>query len=238
MRRVLTVIALGAAVVGAVEMVGCGSSIVKGKVESAVRARLPEIIGPAQSYSVRAYGPALRMMRGKLDGLDITGTDVRLEGRVTIARLDVQIRGIQINTDTREIERADSTVYEATIAEAELSRYVAAKYPSIPSLRIVLVDGTISVLAKPGVSVVRVAVQGDADLQIRDQRVLALDVRKLRVAGINAPGFARSFLNSRLGVIFDTRDLGFDATIASVQIRSGSLTIAGSLDLAGALAKR
>jgi hypothetical protein len=66
---------------------------------------------------------------------------------------------------------------------------------------------------------------------VQDQRILALDLRKLKVAGINTPSFARDFIDSKLDDIFDVRDLGFDATIRSVSITPGFITLSGNLNL-------
>jgi hypothetical protein len=229
--------AVAAAVLCAAGMCGCGNPV-KGKVEKSVARSLPEIIGPADSYSVQAYGPTMRIMRGRLDGLDITGINVRLPNGIAVSRLDVAIHDIEFNTDTREIEKAGETRYAATLAERELTRYLAAKHPGIPQLAATLRNGQITVLAKPGVSVLKVAVQGSADLVVRDQRILALDLKKLRVAGIGVPGFAREFIEGQLGTIFDARDLGFEATIQSAVIGPDVLTLNGGLDLMKVIEQR
>jgi len=214
---------------GLLALAGCNP--VKEEVEKSVAQSLPEAIGPAKSYEVRAYGSTFRMMKGKLDGLDIVGTDVRLANGMTVSRLDVVIRDLLFDTGTRQVKRVKTTDFKAALAESELSRYVAKRYPKVPELKVGLMEGFVRVSARPGVSRVRASVVADADLLIRRQRIIALDLRKLKVAGIGAPGFAREYIDSHLDEIFDAKDLGFDARIRSAEVRPRLLTLSGDLDL-------
>ena len=210
---------------------GCRGNPVKKRVQASVRERLPELIGPADSYDVRAYGSTVRVLKGKLDGLDITGKNIRLDGGLTLAQLDVEIRDLAIDPDTRQIKRVGPSQYVAVIDEETLTRYLRKKYPRIKGLNAVLSDGTISMSALPTVSVVKLDLRGDADLIISEGRTLELKVREIGVGRLNAPRIACEYITSKLGPIFDVRDLGFDATIRAVTINDGALTLTGGLKL-------
>lgn len=218
-------------------LTGCGG-VVKDKVSSGIEESLPEIIGPAKSYQVRTYGPPLRVMKGKIDGVDIVGTDVRLPSGVTVSRLDVKIRDLVVDPDTKEIKSVGSTEYVATLSEAELNRYLKQQYPDVPELNIKLKDKVIGVYAKPGLSVLKVGVQADVGLLVRRQTQIALDLKTLKVAGINTPGVAREYIESKIDTIFDAKALGFDARIKSASVSKNGLTLAGNLDLMKAAEKR
>jgi hypothetical protein len=218
-------------VVAIVVFCGCGGDPVKGKIERSVADSLPKLIGPAESYSVRASGSTFGMIRGKISGLDIIGIGVELPAGLRVDRLNVKITDLMVDTDTKQIKRVGSTQFAASLSEKELNRYLANKYPNVPGLKAELRGNKLAIFAKPGVSVLKVAVVADADLVIRDQRILALDLKKLDVAGLGAPGFAREFLESRVGEIFDARDIGYDATLTSVVLGPGTITLSGSLDL-------
>lgn len=217
---------------------GCVGKPVRDKIESSVEQSLPDIIGPAQSYSVEVYGPPLRAMKGKLDGVDITGREVKLPAGITVSRRSVQIRDLTVDPDTRQIQRVGSTRYEATLSEAEVNRNIKQRYPDIPGLNVGLNKGFLTVTAKPGISGIRATIEADSGVQVRDKRILELDLRDIRAVGISAPGFARNFINERIPSIFDVKDLGFDATVESVKIEPQGLTLSGDLDLMKMLEKQ
>lgn len=211
-------------------LAGCGNPIRHG-VEKSVEQSLLDIIGPAKSYSVRAYGPTSRLIGGKLDGLDITGADVKLSGGLTVSRLFVRIRDLEVDTQTKRIQRVGSAQYQATLTEAELNRYLRERYPDVPDLKARLRNNYLTVSTRPGIAGLRATIEADAKLDIRRRRILALDLEDVRAAGISAPGFARDFINDRLPVIFDAGDLGFDANIDRVVVQPSQLSVSGNLDL-------
>lgn len=225
-------------IVIAAVIAGCDGNPVREQVESSVAKAMPDVIGPAKSYQVRAYGPTLRLMKGKLDGLDITGTDVKLPSGITVSKLDVKIRDMVVDTDTKEIKRADSTEYSAVLTQAELFKHLKKRYPDVPGLGLQLKKGVMNISAKPGVSIAKVGVQADASLKVRDEHILALDLKKLKVAGIGAPQMAVNYLQSKIDTVFDTNDLGFEAKIKSAVITPGALTLNGSMDLMKAMEKK
>ncbi len=171
--------------------VGCVNPV-RDKVETSIAHSLPSVIGPARSYTVRADGPTLGMINGRLDELDITGVDVKLKNGMAVSRLSVSVKDIAFDRRRNKITRAGTTTYSASLSEAELSKCLVARYKNIPGLKIGLRKGYLDISAKPGLSVVSTTVRADAQLRIRDQRILALDLKELNLAGVEAPGFAES----------------------------------------------
>ena len=211
-------------------MAGCGNPI-RDKIEHGIRDSLPEMIGPADVYEVRVYGATPRLLKGKLDGLDIDGANVVLPNGLKLANLDVKIRDLVVDPKTKELKKAGSTDYTAVIAEHELNRYVTRLYPDVPDLNIDLRSGYVTTMARPGLSKLKVMVEADTKVNVINQRVVALDFKKMDVAGVGLPGAAVNYLESKLDAIFDAQDLGFDARITSVSITNSSITLAGTLDL-------
>lgn len=227
-----------ALIVVAIIISGCSDSAIRDKVEKSVAESLPEYIGPAESYTVKASGPTLPMMQGKLNKLDIIGINVQMPNGMRVARLNVVIPDISFDVNKKTLKRAGITEYTASISESELTRYIAEKYSKIPNLSVSLSDGNIGLFAKPGIYKLRLAVQGNADLIVRKDHILALDLKKLNVGGIAMPSFAVGLLESQLGTIFDAKDLGFDAKIKSTTIGPGTLTLNGTLDLMKMMEKK
>ena len=210
---------------------GCGGNSVRHRVERSVEQSLPGIIGPAQSYSVQADGSTMGMMNGKLRGLDIIGIGVQLPSGINITRLNAKVTDITFDPGTKKIKSVGAAEYSASLSDAELTRYLRGKYPSVPGLSVAMNSGLINISAKPGVSIVKLPIRADAGLVIRDERKLALSLLQFEIAGINAPNFAVDYLESKMDVIFDANDLGFNAKIKSVVIGPGTLTLNGTLDL-------
>lgn len=217
---------------------GCSDSAIRDKVEKSVAESLPEYIGPAESYTVKASGPTLPMMHGRLNKLDIIGINVQMPNGMRVARLNVVIPDIAFDIDKRVIKRAGITEYSASINESELTRYLTQRYKKIPDMSVSLTNNSIGLYAKPGVYKLRLAVQGNADLIVRKEHILALDLKKLNVGGITVPNFAVSLLEDQLGAIFDAKDLGFDAKIKNTTIGPGTLTLNGTLDLMKLMEKK
>ncbi len=163
--------------------------------------------------------------------MDIEGRNVKVPNGISVSLLIVKIRDIAFDTGKKTIKKAASTEYWATLNEAELTRYLTSKYPNVPGLKISLNNGTIGLAASPAVSVIKVGLQADAALEIRDERTLVLNLKSLKVAGIGTPDFAREYIDSKLGTIFDARDLGFDARIKDAVIDRGTLTLSGGSGL-------
>ncbi len=219
------------AVILMIGVVGCGENIIQRKIEKSIAASLPETIGPADKYTVKASGSSMKMIHGRLNTLDITGVNVKFAAGIKVAKLTVNISDIAFDTDSKQITRVGATKYTVAISQAELNRYIAARLPDIPDLKIELQKGIVSIYAKPGISRLRVGVLASAAIEVIKQRILALDLKTLKVAGINTPEFARELVDSKLDTIFDANDLGFNAKIDSATITPGALTITGELDL-------
>ncbi|MCE5313776.1 MAG: DUF2993 domain-containing protein [Armatimonadota bacterium] len=210
-------------------LAGCGR--VEHKAENQIAEALQEKIGPARSYDVNICGSPLKLIKGKMERLDIVGQDVQLKNGFKLALLKVSVYGLVFDTDTKEIRRADKTAYSATISQSELTRYLTKTYPDIPDLKVGLRDGLIDVSARPTVAGVGATVKAEADLQAKDGHKLVLDLKKVSAAGIPAPGFAREYIETKINPVLDSRDLGFNATVCSVKLARGSITISGNLDL-------
>jgi len=208
---------------------GCGKA--EKHAENEIAKGLQQRLGPAKSYNVNITGSPLRLLKGKMQRLDIVGKDVHLDRGITIADLSVTINDLVFDPDTKAIKRAGKTIYSATLDQDELAKYLHKTYPDVPDLKIALREGFIDVSARPAVAGVGVNIKTESDLHVEDHHLLILDLKKISAAGICAPEFARNYIETKVNPIFDSKDLGFDATINSLTIGRGSIRIGGTLDL-------
>jgi len=212
-------------------LAGCGGSI-KNRIEKGIESCLPQIIGPASSYQVTVSGSTVKMLRHRLSRVYIKGEDVRLPNGLEVSRLDVCLNEVEFDPDKRIITDSAGATYSVELSEKELERYLKKTYPSIPGLGIDLKEGRMIARASPSLIGLTTTISAEASLGIDGQRKLVLDIKKINAAGVPAPSFAREYIESKLNPVFDASELGYDATIDSVSIKPGYVTITGKLDLA------
>lgn len=210
-------------------LAGCGH--VRGKVEDGIAKSLPELIGPAQCYRVKVSGSTMGMLKHKLSRIEIQGEGVRLSNGMELARLNAVLTGVRFDPDKRSITQCAGTEYAATLSQAELQRYLRKLYPDIPGLSVALEDGYAVATAAPSLMGVTASISAESDLKVAGGRKLVLDLRKVTMAGVPAPGFAREYIEKKMNPVFDSSAFGYDATMSSVTVQPGFVTITGLLDL-------
>ena len=208
---------------------GCGRA--ERHAENKIAEALQQRLGPAKSYDVNITGSPMRLLKGKMERLDIVGKDVNLEKGIKLASLNVTVHDLVFDTKTQAIKHADKTSFSATITQSELTKYLHKNYPDVPELSVSLRDGNIDVSAKPTVAGVGVNVKTEADILVKDHHLLVLDLKKISAAGVPAPEFARNYIETKVNPVFDSKDLGFNATVNSLKLAHGLISISGNLDL-------
>lgn len=213
---------------------GCGEPI-RNKVESHIEAALPRLIGPARHYQVEVSGSPFAIMKGKLSALKIDGRDVQISQNIKVSRLQVSAKDMAVDLDRALVTRVGSTNYSAEITEDALNAYLRTLYSDVPGLRIVLPGPRLRIYAEPRPAGVPVKIVAEAALRIQKQRELVLDLTDIEVYGVSSPGFAREYIESRVNPVFDSRKLGYDATVSNVRILSNRIRLEGAIDLTSAL---
>ncbi len=213
-----------------VNIVGCSSSP-KQKIEATVVEKLPTILGPADSYKAKAYGTSIKLAKGKLSGLEISGINVKLKTGVTLARLDVCMKDILFDRNKQTIKSIGSAEFSAVISETELNRIARARYAIIPDLLLDLEPKSLTICARPEIYNVGIGIRAEVGLAIRNNSLIALDLKSFKVGSISAPHFAIDWLSKHIDIVFDSRDLGFDVNIKSLEIQKDGLVLFGDIDV-------
>jgi len=215
---------------------GCAGNKIRREVEKGIAKVLPEKIGPAKSYDVKVWASTMKILDGKLDSVDIVGKDVKLPNGLKLAELDVTVKDIRFDPRSREVKSCGETTYSATLSEEELGLYLKRTFPDVPALAVDLKTDRIGVAASPSMTGIRVNIKAEATLDIEKQRFLTLGLRKVTVAGVPTPGFARDYIATKVNPVFDADEIGFDAKISSAKIKDEAVTLTGDLNLMKALA--
>ncbi|MDO8683276.1 MAG: DUF2993 domain-containing protein [Armatimonadota bacterium] len=218
-------------------LAGCGEGYVGRKIEAGVAKRLPDIIGPADSYEVSVSGRTTKMISGRISHMTIHGKGVRPAGDLFVDDLIVDMRDVEFDTDKDRLSEVGETTFEATLLEKSLNQYVSTRQPDLKDLKITLKNGKATVYTKPNIIgsfiSASITITGCAELGPRNTVNFVPD--KLSVAGISMPEIAIKFVTERINPVMDMSLAKFPATIKSVSIIDRGIKIKGIADLKNGL---
>ena len=211
-------------------------AILRWSIGQSVAAKMPELIGPARSYSIGVSGGLFEIIQGKLDKVDIRGSGVNLSNGVAVDRLDVGLQGLRFkpNRTVTDIRSAD---FSASVTEQNLTDFFASSRPDMPGAKITLDDGKLSLSASPRIFATRTPVSLEGTLRIVDGKKLILVLSRLRARGIRVPGFVRGRIMRDINPVLDTGQLSMGAKLNSVDISNGAIIITGTADVKQVLGK-
>jgi len=227
-----SVIFLIAAAVGLIVLsAGCGERLVARRVESAVEARLPELIGPADSYDVHVSGSTAKMLSGHVRRLVMQGDGVRMRGGLRVDELTVEMLNVRFDIEKNALQGADETRFRARVSESALTRFVSARQPDLKDLRIELDSGAATVRTRPGLWGVsaNVAMIGRFELAGANKVDFVFD--RMTVAGVSMPDRVKDYVMERINPVMALPTSGFRARLESIEIRRRRLLVDGTADL-------
>lgn len=120
---------------------GCADGIARGKAEREIAKMLPEILGPAESYSVKVDGKATEMLKGKVRGVQVTGVRVQPEGLPCLDRLEADVRDVVVDTKNHAILSAGKTAWSGWLDNAEITRLLNGRIPLLEEIQVSVLPG-------------------------------------------------------------------------------------------------
>jgi hypothetical protein len=214
-----------------VALAGCGDRLVARKIEAGVKAKLPEIIGPADSYEVSVSGRAARMISGKVSEINIIGNGVRLKGETYVDELVVQMRDVVFDTDKNSLREVGGTTFQASLSEKSLNRLACARQPELDGLKITLGNGMATVQARPGLLGLSANVTLTGRMELGPKNSINFVSERMSVAGIQTPGMVRDFIMRRVNPVMVLPTSGFPATLTRLTVMSKQIKVDGTADL-------
>jgi len=211
-------------------------SILRWKIGQSVAAKMPELIGPAQSYSANVTGGLIGILRGRIERIDITGRKVKMSNGVVVDRLDIGLSGVHFKPDPT-VTRVESAGFAALVTQDDLNNWLATSRPDLHDGHITIENGRLIVRAKPKVLLLRTPVKVEGTLRILDGSKLYMVLKNVSTRGIRVPGFVRGRIEHDINPILDAEQMGIGAKLKSVRVTDGAITVAGTADVNKALAK-
>lgn len=209
---------------------GCGSRAIKRKVESEIARSVQQMLGQAESCRVELTGSTLSLARGNIKEMKIYAEDLHLKNGITLAQLEVSLKDLQVDTNSRAIKKCAEARYRACVTNKEIQNYLLKRYPNIPGLSIEPLEGKLSIKVTPRIAGISIPIEAIALPKAQHGTEVAVDFQKIDVAWVPTPGFAREYLEKRLNPILKAADLGFDARIEQAFIDGEMLVLTGTFD--------
>lgn len=211
-------------------------SILRWKIGQSVAAKMPELVGPAQSYSANVTGGLIGIILGRIERIDITGRKVKMSNGIIVDRLDIGLSGVRFKPD-QTVTRVESASFSALVTEDDLNNWLATSRPDLHDGHITIENGRLIVRAKPKVLLLRTPVKVEGTLRILDGSKLYMVLKKVSTRGVRVPGFVRGRIEHDINPILDAEQLGIGARLKSVQVSNGTIIVTGTADVNKALAK-
>jgi len=210
---------------------GCIKESVTRKIESGVRSRLPSMIGPAESYEVKASGQTVKMMSGQVSQLELRGRGVRPLGELYIDDLVVRMRNVKFDVDKSELQSVEESAFEATLLEKSVTQYVAKSHPDLQDLKVEMADGKATVRAKSSLLGISAEMVFTGRLEIASQSKLNFMPDQMSVAGLPMPDALVGLFAERVNPVLDLSTFRFPIALSGVTILPGAVRIEGTADL-------
>lgn len=214
---------------------GCTNEYVTERVEKGIAKKLPELIGPAESYKVDVDGSTARMMKGKINRIEITAYKVKPANKYYLDELNIVLTGVRADPDKQTLESVEKTVFTATITEPSLNKYLRETRPDLKDLKIDLRSSQMLVHTRPAAYKLSASVDLLGKLQIASSRLLNFKVNRLTVAGLKTPQFAANYVEDKINPVLDVVSFGFPAKLQSVNVTPEKVTLNGTADLSKGL---
>lgn len=207
---------------------GCGTTVVRRRVERRAERRLPSLLGPADRYAVRIVGTRdAELVRGQARRVEVEGDRIRARGQMLVDSLRLSIHDLRYTGGEPypvSIGRSDLAV---EFTDQALNDYLAVYQPRYqPSVRFepdrVHVRMVYGFLGKP------TPISAVGRFQVEDGVRLHFEAEKVDLSFINQPGFGERFVEERVNPLLDMTEIDFPARLESVTVLAGRIRACGS----------
>lgn len=209
---------------------------IRTKIASSVAASAPDMLGPGK-YSVDVTGGLIGLLRGRIEKIDIHGSDVKMSNGMIVDRLNVGLNGVHFKRD-QTVTKVESTGFAASVSEDNLTDYLRASRGDMKEAEITLADGRLCYAGRPRVLGLKVKVKAEGTLDLDGNTKVHMSLCKCSGAGIKTPGMVRGWIERRINPVFDATQMGVDAKLKSVEVAKGAIALAGTADVNKKLAKQ
>ncbi|HUV05262.1 MAG TPA: DUF2993 domain-containing protein [Armatimonadota bacterium] len=211
----------------AVFVAGCSGGLIRPRVEKGIRNALPDYIGPAREYKVRADGSTSAMMRGLIEHLHIEGMDLQLEPKLLVSRISVDMDEVRYHPRTREIKSVRETTFEATLSEVAVNAYIEKNRQGESDLRVKLEPDKVTVEFIPRVAGVNVLVSVTGRPVIAGGDKVNFVADSASAAHLPVPAYVVNKMLERANPILDMSLMRFPVSLEDIAVKKNAVIVKG-----------
>lgn len=221
LQRLIPIVVVGALVAG------CSGGLVRPRIEKGIKNALPEYVGPATEYTVRADGSTRDMLNGFIELLHIEGRDVQIDPNVALKHMWVEMGEVRYNRH-RELTSVGETTFGATVLERVVNQYIEQARDGSSDLRVKFETAKVSVVFVPKVVGVDVAVVITGKPVIVGGDKVNFVADRGSVARVPVPAYIVNKALDRVNPILDMSLMKFPVSLKHIAIRDGAVVVKGS----------
>lgn len=207
---------------------GCNTGVAERNAEKRVRERLPQIIGPAESYEVQIRaGSDLSVVRGRLREVRIEGRRVRVGGQWPVDELLVVLERVRVNLEREALDEVGAARFQATIRPATLASYLEQDQENLRDVQVRLGHGRVTVTGRYLLLRVWTPFQVSGALELLDAHQLGFRPSRASAAGIPVPERIIRYLEERLNPVLDVSRALLPMELTAVLVRPDGVVVTG-----------
>jgi hypothetical protein len=206
---------------------GCSTNLIRSKIEEGIAKALPNYIGPAKDYKVRANGSTKSMINGFIEHLHIEGKEVEIEPGFVVSKMTVDMDEVSYEPTTRKLTAVKNTVFEAIVSEASLNNLIEKDHPN-SDLKIELYQNKVVAKLSPSLLGVDIPISVTGRLEVVEYNKINFVADKASVVRLPVPAFAVNKVLSQMNPVFDLQNLRFPVKLRGLTIGNGWISIKGT----------
>ncbi len=217
-----------------VGMTGC-ARIAQRKAEQGINGFLPQHLGPADKYETKVSGSFSALSAGRVGGIRITGTNVRVSPDLLVDNLQLNLTDVETGTGpngVRTLSKVGGATFAVRISGANLTRYGRARRPDLSNLQIETVNGVLAISARPklaGYALATIRVEGTLAPRPSDPNLLDFAPDKGRLSIVPLPVPLIEYVTDQLNPAVDLSALRLPVTARRTFIENDYLVIEGDV---------
>ena len=212
-------------VIIAVILSGCGTGSINKKIEKAVMPKLPELIGPAEQYTVKADCSISGLLDHRVDTIKIKGINVLVGGKYPVDTLDIYMSDVKINPDTQAVKGIKAVQIEAVLSEGRLLDFLQRQHPAWNINSLHIGNNTATIVGHPEYLGISAKIEAIGKLKISGPARVDFIPDRVKMGGIPAPDLLVQQALKLLNPVLSLEEWKIPIQLTGVELLSGKVTL-------------
>ncbi|MFM7320267.1 MAG: DUF2993 domain-containing protein [Armatimonadota bacterium] len=200
--------------------------------EKAVAELLPTYLGPAAKYGVKVEADSLgALVRGRVRGVRIEGTEVRIVPDLTVGELRIDAEEVEVRRDRKSLRSVGKARFRCRIDGLEIARAVRTRSSPEEAPDVRVVGSVMHVRVVPrlmGVPTLPVDVEGRLEVSAGGSTMhFVPDSARLSIVPV--PKAVLGFVSERVNPVVDLRKANVPVVVETALLRDGALHLRGTI---------